>query len=311
VGDRVFRVRKLVLILCWLAACGGAQVRPTVAVRFELRSSLLVNLHHQLYAEARRSRGLAPATNETPAGLSAEEQKVWDDCVAWYGRELAEKDLLFDADLRELGHQIVAEKPVGPIAEVLGRARVIYEKRQWPAQDRRNRALLDSLRQADAQLGLALSDELSRAYQTGWPQPPIRVDVTGYAGRVGAYTTVRPPHIVMAASDPRHQGTQGIEILFHEASHTLIARITALVASEAARTGKKPPADLWHALVFYTTGEIVRRKLPGHVPYADANDLWTRGNWTKLKPLFERTWLPYLDGKIGFDDALRNLVAGL
>jgi hypothetical protein len=34
--------------------------------------------------------------------------------------------------------------------------------------------------------------------------------------------------------------------------------------------------ELWHEVLFYTSGELVRERIPGYVPFADENGLWTR-----------------------------------
>ena len=34
--------------------------------------------------------------------------------------------------------------------------------------------------------------------------------------------------------------------------------------------------DLWHEVLFYTSGELVAKRIPGYVPYAEKNGLWAR-----------------------------------
>ena len=95
--------------------------------------------------------------------------------------------------------------------------------------------------------------------------------------------------------------------------------------AEACRQRDIPiPRDLWHALLFYTTGEMVRRaaaqgklQLPGagtrsasYMPYAYRNNLYTRG-WEDYLRVLEAYWQPYLDGNTDFDHAIRAVVGGL
>lgn len=61
-------------------------------------------------------------------------------------------------------------------------------------------------------------------------------------------------------------------------------------------------------MIFFTAGEVVRRVAPDHVPYADANGVWQRGN-EPLKAALQETWKPYLDGLGTRDEALAALVA--
>lgn len=68
-----------------------------------------------------------------------------------------------------------------------------------------------------------------------------------------------------------------------------------------------PRRDLWHAILFYTTGEMVRRALPSYTPYATTNGLWKRA-WPMYVAPLERDWRPYLDAKVSFDPAISAIV---
>jgi hypothetical protein len=66
--------------------------------------------------------------------------------------------------------------------------------------------------------------------------------------------------------------------------------------------------NLSHALVFFTSGEAVRRVAPaGYVPYAESAGVWQRGMQAVKAPI-EEIWLPYLNGRGTRDDALAALV---
>jgi hypothetical protein len=74
----------------------------------------------------------------------------------------------------------------------------------------------------------------------------------------------------------------------------------------------RAPRNLWHALIFYTTGELVRRELgmsgdARYLPYAYRFDVYSKG-MDKDRAALERDWQPWLDGKVPFEEALRNLV---
>src|SRR2546429_5270309 len=72
--------------------------------------------------------------------------------------------------------------------------------------------------------GVGLSERLADIYQTRWPHEKIRVDVVAYANWAGAYTTVDPLRVTISSLDPRNQGPQALEVLFHEGSHGKIGR---------------------------------------------------------------------------------------
>ena len=79
------------------------------------------------------------------------------------------------------------------------------------------------------------------------------------------------------------------------------------------------PRDLWHALLFYTTGEVIRPAVftseqgtarSGYVPYAVREGLYKRG-WENYLRVLTDYWQPYLDGKQSFDDAIAHMVSAL
>ena len=92
------------------------------------------------------------------------------------------------------------------------------------------------------------------------------------------------------------------------------------------RERDKPiPRDFWHALLFYTTGEIVRRDVEygtmtftseqtngpsAYLPYAARFGLYS-GSWEHFRGLLDLYWLPYLDGKVSFETAMARLAADM
>lgn len=141
-----------------------------------------------------------------------------------------------------------------------------------------------------------------------WSADPIRVDITSYASWAGAYTTTAPTRITIPSNDEGNQGTAALETIFHEASHGISEKLTQAISAECQRQNVLlPRRDLWHAVIFYTTGEYVRRLVPTYVPYAAQSGLWERAWPAYLAPL-ERDWKPYLDGSISFESAVTALV---
>ena len=80
---------------------------------------------------------------------------------------------------------------------------------------------------------------------------------------------------------------------------------------ECARQ-KKQCDDLWHAVQFYTVGDVVRRALAkrgiAYDGYAEHNGLYQRGQWPKFKRAIDQAWPEYLDGKTQWNSAVRALV---
>jgi hypothetical protein len=109
---------------------------------------------------------------------------------------------------------------------------------------------------------------------------PLRVDVTRYASWAGAYTTLAPDHLTVAGTDPRNHGPNALECVLHEASHAIVRPLREALDKELQAQGKSSD-DLWHAVLFYSTGYAVQRRI-GHryVPYVYKYGLYAHGTWS-------------------------------
>ena len=314
---------------------------------FELHSGFWINLHHFLYEQARQQRdakneksGAAP----TPAAgeLSAAERGAWDAALRYYTANFADSDLVFNSDLvavkdrlsdlencAELSGKTVkecdAEFPPA-LAQALEHAAPVYRAHWWPQHDRENRRWIAQVAPLVRQNSVGLAQRLAEIYQAKWPREKIRVDVCAYANWAGAYTTLDPLRVTISSEDPRNQDLAALEILFHEASHGLAGPVELAILRECRQLGKPSPRDLWHALIFYTTGEVIKSMMQpaasdakgsagappneAYVPYAVREGLYKRG-WDGYQRVLERFWQPYLDGKSDFDDAIARMVSSL
>jgi len=201
--------------------------------------------------------------------------------------------------------------------EALNRAAPAYRARLWSQHQRTNAAWISTMQPQVERHERALTQALAAAFRTAWPTLPIRVDVSIAAGRVGAYTTDSGPpghaaHSTISPIGEGADGAMGFEIVFHEASHAVDAHIMRFVREECARQNVREPRNLWHAILFYTVGELVRRELgmtgdAHYMPYAYRFGVYDRG-MSKERPALEQHWQPYLGGKLTFEEALRNVV---
>jgi hypothetical protein len=323
---------------------------------FEFHSGFWVNLHHFLYHEARArlaakeahetgGKSSGPSLKQTPGStvsLSSSDQKTWDDAIAYYIANYAGKDLLINIDLMLLKNQIEdfedcdeltgRKKPrcdaglpdrIGPILDA---AAPIYRAHWWIDQDRANRRWVARVAPLVREQGVGLSERLADIYQTHWPKDKIRVDVCAFANSAGAYTTLDPLRVTIASTDSRNQGPEALEVLFHEASHGIASPVEAAISRECKQRDKPIPRDLWHALIFYTTGEVLRPvfkdsnadkggvdastqpQKPNLVPYA-LEDILSQRGWEQYHLILVLFWQPYLDGKVSFEDAIAHLVS--
>jgi hypothetical protein len=334
---------------------------------FELHSGFWINLHHRLYQEARQQRSAVadssgktgqaskPILQVTPGArsmLNTAEQRSWDAAVAYYAVNYADRDLLFSTELvllkNQLGDFETCDELSGlkkkscdaglpaPLTKILENAAPVYRAHRWPADDRANRAWIARAAPLVREQGVGLSHRLADIYQTQWPSVKIRVDVSAVANGTGAYTTLDPLRVTIASTDQRNQGAAALEVLFHEASHGIAIPVEQAIERECRQRDKPIPRDLWHALIFYTTGKVIQPLLESeedasadgvnsggdtlqnkassearrNASDADRIGLSQRG-WQNYLEILTRYWQPYLDGRVNFDDAIAHMVSAL
>jgi hypothetical protein len=294
---------------------------------FDYHSGFWVNLHQFLYeeadGEASRSKPLRfrpelAADAAVLTTLSAAERKHRKESVAYYVSKMIDHDLLMDPNMVRLKDRL--EDLEG--AEVLGddsgldpdlvatleRAAPIYRADWWPQHDAENRAWIAAVSPLVDRYGDQLGTEIAAAYDTQWPNEPVRVDVTAYANWAGAYTSLFPTRVAISSADAANQGGAALEVIFHESSHALIDNVQEAIAGEcSARKLRLPSPTLWHAVLFFTAGYYVRRLQPGYTPYADQNGLWTRA-WPNYRAALVKDWQPHLEGRASLRSAIAQLV---
>jgi hypothetical protein len=195
------------------------------------------------------------------------------------------------------------------LARVLESAAPVYRARWWADHDRNNREWISSVTPLIAKYENALRPALSHAYDTPWPKAPIRIEVSYYVPGNSAYTALDPPLITISSGSQRNSGSSAIENIFHEASHVLVQKaFTEIAKDEKALKKELKYRDLWHALVFYTTGKLVKAQVPELEPYATKYGLWESA-WPGVLPIMEKDWKPFLEGTGTFKDTIKQLVA--
>jgi hypothetical protein len=322
-----------------LSACAEPQIDSQYGPLpvFELHSGFWINLHHTLYQQARQRRDakVIPSVAPSTTRRTKTEQLAWDAAVSYYLANYADKDLLFNTEMILLKNQLgdfegcdelsgAKQKACdaglpAKLTQLLEAAAPPYRAHEWPDHDRANRKWIAAVAPLVREKSLGLAERLADIFQTRWPQEKIRVDVSAYANSQGAYTTLDPLRVVISSTDPRNQGSAALEILFHEASHGIAEPVQQAIIRECRQRDKAIPRDLWHALLFYTTGEVIKPVLSGqtigapdpeYTPYAIRERLYQR-DWDDYLKLLTRFWQPYLDGRATFDDAIARMVSAL
>jgi hypothetical protein len=297
------------LLASLLAVAGvlpSAQQKPL----FSFHSNAWLNLHHYVRASARGGGG--------PVGLSDEQQPQWQAGVAFY-KPYAARDVLSDDGMVAIASALRdAEGKTSldgiaidaPLKATLERLMSIYRTRGWPEHDRANREWIATIVPLVDRHGAAISQSLTRVYGTTWPAEPMHVDLSVVAGPVGAFSVNH--HITISSSDQGYRGYAGLEMVFHEASHGLglfAAMIEPLDRIAADQKVALPP-QLWHAVLFYTAGEMTARELKtrgiDYMPYANAA-LYDRMCGAGCLAKIREHWTPRLDGTRSISDALSAL----
>jgi hypothetical protein len=335
--DRVRQAVAGVVLLAGLllASCArnvdALQAANQAQAMFEFHSDVWMNLHHLLYEEALRrhpqSDGSRAASLLGPTRLTPDELAAWDSAVSYYDREFiaAGRDLLGDAGLRQIklaltqqaGLLQLGEPLPSALRQILQSAAPVYSKHWWPAHDAVNRQLLTSLTAPLQKYGQRLQRDLLAAYASTWPggaQARVRVDVVFYANWEGGYSFTTPAQVTLASiPDERAALWRRLELLLHETSHTLFAKLGSDIAAAAQRLGRDT-GELWHATLYFTTGEIVRRTLEqdgitDYVPLAYQTGLFAADSeWSVYARALEKHWQPYLSGSADYESSLIGLV---
>ncbi|MEO8622226.1 MAG: hypothetical protein ABI625_14245 [bacterium] len=312
-----------------------AEVHPSIAPGVQSRSELFafhssfwLNLHHFLYVTARAQKGLdarRPAVMSALAdtagfgALSVSDQKEWRAAVAYYDSTLARRDILFDLDMVAINNRLTRADSAttlrgsgidASLVAVLDRIAPVYRRLWWSRHDAANHRWEARMRELLAVDGDSIAKRESRVFRESWSSTPPRVDVTAYANWAGAYTTNGPTHITVSSEDGANQDDQGLEILFHEVGHTMVDTLLSSLNAAFRKLGKAPPRDPTHVSIFYTAGVLTRQTIAAHVPYAEKNGLWTQvPDFRRALPVLRRSWQPYLDGNITFEEAVERYAA--
>lgn len=192
-----------------------------------------------------------------------------------------------------------------------------YKACRWPAQDEKNRRWIEELKPRLVAEEERIAPRIEQLYQKRWKSLPILVDIVETVDWTGANTSWSSSGQGDVLISTSYQGASAFEILFHEASHILMDHgdpVRQALESAASAVDFRLPGEAWHVVLFYTTGEAVRRLLdergqPGYTPMV--YELFGRGIWTKYREALENNWRPYVDGKRSLPEAAAGLIEAL
>jgi hypothetical protein len=261
--------------------------------------------------------------------LAPSTRAAWDTALDYYAKVVSpanwdlRQQTLLRWDLVGFGAEshpnAAAVEYLQIVAAVRAAAAPAYRACRWTAQDARNRRWIDDMNSRLAADEARTTARLEQLYRTSWKTLPILVDVVETVNWSGADTTWSDAGQgdILISNEPA--GPSGFETLFHESSHVLMDRdapVQKALAAAATAAGVKLPNDLWHVVLFYTTGEGIRPIVEARekTPYTPMlYGIFARGNgsWTVYRELLETRWKPYVDGKETLEQSAAALVAGL
>jgi hypothetical protein len=292
------------------------EARAAISVgRYRLQSNPWVNLHQRLLHEVRFKTAPPPA-------LTGDRLAAWKKAADGYRAFIGNRHPIFDEGLIRLNAALSETKtPKLPdsIPEAarapLEAAMPLYRAVQWEEDDRGNRFWMAIAEALLVSAGEELAQAHTKAYGVPFPGR-ILVDVSAFAWEFGAYTVGEggSAHAVISSADPGYQGFAALESLMHEPSHAIVAPDSGAIGADlsraAAELGVKPRHNLWHAILFYTSGELTRRWLEAHgvrgyQPYILG--MYERG-FRGFRQALETHWQAYLDGKTTREAAMRQIV---
>jgi hypothetical protein len=299
---------------------------------FAIYSDFDTNLNDALIAAGVARKGDKPELFHSGAEgacfgkLPQSARAAWDGAVGYYAEIISpagwtdrQQYLLrvqlagFEEDLKDAEARLFVDIARGFRAA----ATPAYNACRWGAQDEKNRRWIEELKSRLAADEQRIAPRLEQLYAKRWDGLPIPVDVVETVDWSGANSILRAPaggHLLISNS---YQGPAALEVVFHEASHLLMGRgdpLRQALESAAGAAGFRLPGELWHVVLFYTTGEAVRQILDdggksGYTPMLYG--IFDRGTWSGYRKALESTWRPYVDGERTLTEASASLIETL
>jgi hypothetical protein len=303
-------IARAASILLLLAASSA-----TAAERFEMQSNFWVSLHQTLLDIAQNGR-------EIDSTMIDADRSPWINAVLTYQRRFGDRSSVVDEELIRINDALsfAGDLPPEGFAEEVTRALLIaapvYRKHRWLSDERANRFWIANAEGLLRDAGEELVREHVRVYGAAFPAR-VRVDVTPAAGPFGAYTTIQSGlvHTTISSRDPGYQGFAALEMLMHETSHAIVGPANGIIGPEinayAIEKRLLVPRQLWHAILFYTSGELTRRALEArgvqYVPYAQKQNMYDRAFFGLKQPL-ETFWRSHIEGTMPRPAAIQHIV---
>ena len=233
----------------------------------------------------RHCQGVESSTDASIAvGLSEDDSKTWSDVLFYYRAKMLNHDLASDEDLVKIKNRLedmedatsVNRSDLDPkLIAVLDAAAPIYRAHWWFLHNTANQKWIAAVMPLVDKQGSVLAQQKAMAFETQWPDRPLRVDVVAYANYAGSYTTLGPARITISSIDGGNQGTAALEVLFHAAAAVMIDAAGHRQAG-LEKAKRDPPPEITPMILWFTSGFLVQQLYPNYTMYADRFALWTK-----------------------------------
>jgi hypothetical protein len=294
---------------------------------FAFFSDLATNLNDALIAAGRARRAKVQESFHTGPEkacfdtLTAAERAAWARAVDYFAEIVAPFDInareqiLFRIELMAGSDWATGDDRsfIAITRSIRAAAMPAYERCRWPAQDASNRRWIEHVVALLKAHEPALGERFPQVYGTPWARLPYRIDVVDSVSQLGGnaqFFVPAGPHILISSSAPANQSHAALESVFHEASHSLAGPIEEALKQVRAR-GDAVRGDLSHAVIFYLTGETVRRVLEQagepYTPWLSALKLYP----DNVRDALAKTLSSYVSGQGTLVQAIDNLVQAL
>jgi hypothetical protein len=297
----------------------------------EFYSNYLVNLHHFIFNKAMHYSFYRNENQKQFDTLFAEIKTQVDEttkkevmiAVKFYADSLSTKNMLFDEELTNFKislqqsqtfDQLKINAKSPQIVTAIQNSDAFYKKYYWSEQDKKNRDFVLSKVKTIKGIESDVMTNFSKYYQYNFNGKKFRIDLTDYATFFSAYTTTEPyVSATISSTTKKHQGTQGIEVIFHEISHAMIDSVFMMQQKICTNRNLAFDHNVWHSILFYSTGMFVKTALAkvgvNHELYLLKNKI------TDFNPEVKKTmntitdyWQQYLDGKLSMQSAMEHIL---
>lgn len=261
--------------------------------------------------------------------LKSKDQKPWSEAVNYYKNKLVQEDLRISEYMSNFKTWIITqEQPISEVPEefrehmkTLQNVSEIYTEYFWPEHQVACEQVLQeniSMIRSTEQNYVERITKLTRQF---WEFEKIRVDITYVAKsskwnlRNRPYTSLFPTHVVMNAEGENYNKGNWVELLYHESAHHLILPTYYFVGAtinDVAQANKiKIPRQLWHAYLFYFTGQISQQLLRAEGIDYPLTYMERNGVFSRYQPVFKQYLDPYMEGKTSLAEATSSILTAL